>query len=366
MTSGDFKQGSINEAADFWRYDIGVNVIPAETKNKKTSIQWSEYQDTPISEWQHEKWKKEGKFDNGTAIIPGKIWHREGKKGLYFVFLDADRRLAIDELCTRNGLTITLQEMAKKILVEQHEDDLDKAHLYFYSPIAFPKKSADSVLGLEVKGSGEHGIAFCSPSVHKDGKPYQIIGTNQPIVITKEQAREMIQHINQICMKHGLEYLEKDSSIEIRYKLRKIIKGLVIDTAVKIPQGRRHTTLISIADSLLFNHLGKGKKESEKRLKDFVEDINRQLCEPMPLPESELNNIWESALGFVQGIREEQKQEEGNDEETQDRRSQAQIMLELALENISVLFKDQYGVPHAQIQIDTHHEIMKVDSSKFR
>jgi hypothetical protein len=166
-------------------------------------------------------------------------------------------------------------------------------------------------------------------------------------------------------MKHGLEYLKKDSSIEIQHKLRKIIKGLVIDTAVKIPEGRRHTALISIADSLLFNHLGKGKKESEKRLKDFFEEINRQLCEPMPLPKSELNNIWESALGFVQGIG-EQKQEEGDDEETQDRRSQAQIMLELALENISVLFKDQYGVPHAEIQIDTHHEIMKVDSSKFR
>jgi hypothetical protein len=32
----------INEYADFWRYQIGVNVLPADTKNKVTSIKWSE------------------------------------------------------------------------------------------------------------------------------------------------------------------------------------------------------------------------------------------------------------------------------------------------------------------------------------
>lgn len=25
----------LNESADFWRYDIGVNVIPADTVNKR-------------------------------------------------------------------------------------------------------------------------------------------------------------------------------------------------------------------------------------------------------------------------------------------------------------------------------------------
>jgi hypothetical protein len=186
---------TINDWADFWRYDIGINIIPADTKNKTTTIRWSEYQDKPIPEWQHEQWKKEGAFNRGIAIILGKVWHNKKRKDLYFIFLDVDKRLAIDELCTRNSRTITLQEMSDRFLVEQHEDNIEKAHIYFYSPIPFPKKSADSALGLEVKGLGEHGIAFCSPSIHKDGKPYEIIGTNQPIVITREQTREMIQHL---------------------------------------------------------------------------------------------------------------------------------------------------------------------------
>lgn len=187
----------INESADYWRYDIGLNAIPADTKNKTTNIQWSAYQLQPISEKLHEQWKQEGAFNKGIAIIPGRVWHKQDKQNLYFIFIDADKQNAINELCTRNGKIISLQEMAQKFLVEQHADNPEKAHIYFYSPIPFPKKSADSELGLEVKGLGEHGIAFCFPSIHKDGHPYEIIGINQPVKLTIEQSREMIQHFDQ-------------------------------------------------------------------------------------------------------------------------------------------------------------------------
>jgi hypothetical protein len=58
MTSRDKNtaQECIYESADFWRYDIGVNVIPPDTKNKTTNIKWSEYQNTPIQEHLHHKW----------------------------------------------------------------------------------------------------------------------------------------------------------------------------------------------------------------------------------------------------------------------------------------------------------------------
>jgi hypothetical protein len=141
MNLTNIEHGSINESADFWRYDIGVNVIPADTKNKSTSIRWSEYQDKPVSKLQHEQWKREGIFNKGIAVIPGKVWYREDKKGLYFICLDADKRKAIDEISTRGGNTISLQELSQKFLVEQHKDNPDKAHIYFYSPIPFPKKS---------------------------------------------------------------------------------------------------------------------------------------------------------------------------------------------------------------------------------
>ena len=38
--------GTSNKAgwANFWRYEIGVNVIQADTRNKTTGSKWSKYQ----------------------------------------------------------------------------------------------------------------------------------------------------------------------------------------------------------------------------------------------------------------------------------------------------------------------------------
>jgi hypothetical protein len=33
---------NFNEAADFWRYEIGVNVIPINSRKKVTYTEWSE------------------------------------------------------------------------------------------------------------------------------------------------------------------------------------------------------------------------------------------------------------------------------------------------------------------------------------
>jgi hypothetical protein len=52
------------------------------------------------------------------------------------------------------------------------------------------------------------GIVFCSPSIHKDGAPYEIIGTAEPAVLNFTQATELIQHINPICIRYGVQYLK--------------------------------------------------------------------------------------------------------------------------------------------------------------
>jgi hypothetical protein len=86
---------AINESADFWRFDIGLNVIPSDTKNKTTNIQWSAFQGSPVPEALYEQWKREEAFNKGIAVIPGRVWHREDKQNLYFIFIDADKQLVI-------------------------------------------------------------------------------------------------------------------------------------------------------------------------------------------------------------------------------------------------------------------------------
>ena len=63
-----------------------------------------------------------------------------------------------------------------------------------------------------------------------------------------------------------------------------MVKSLEVNHNIRITEGKRHTTLISLANSLLFffNHLAMRKK-TEGQLKSFFDQINEELCEP-PLP----------------------------------------------------------------------------------
>jgi putative DNA primase/helicase len=294
-----------NTYADFWRYDIGVNVIPAQTKLKKIAGRWSQYQNAPIPEAQHIEWKENGAFLDGMAIIAGKVWHRADKLDQYFTLIDLDKPSAIQEFCTINGKHLTLEEVAEKFIVEQHQDDKSRAHIYFYSAIPFVKKSADSKTGIEIKGRGEHGISNCAPSIHQNKNSndhneyrYQIIKLILPITLERKQALEMMHHLDSICLKNGVNYLRKDQKSN---KLNPIIKLLKIDPTIVIEEGERHQTLLSAADSLLLRYRDKGK--TEERLKNFLSEINRQLCHPEPLPNDELDEIWNSALDYVSQIR---------------------------------------------------------------
>jgi hypothetical protein len=230
---------------------------------------------------QYIQWKIEGAFLKGMAIIPGKVWHRPDKKGQYFTIIDLDRVIAIKELCIRIGKTISLDIIGQKFLVEQHKDNLEKAHVCFYSQIPFPQKSSDSKLGMEVKGLGEHGIMYCSCSIHQNNPEnmneyrYEISGIPKvPVTLSMKQSIELIQHIDQICKKYGIDYLKKESKLS---KLKTMIKTLTLDPMVKISEGERHLTLLSAADSLLITHLNK-RKLGEL---DFFMSINQYLCESL-------------------------------------------------------------------------------------
>ncbi len=244
------------------------------------------------------------------AIIPGKVWHKPDKIGQFFVVIDPDTKKAIEELCTGDGKTISVGEMASKFLIEQHKDDLDRAHICFYSPIPFVKKSLDSIIGIEVKSEGEHGIPFCCPSIHKNKDlgdtnihRYEIIRTFQPVTLTISQATELMQHINRICLKFGVQYLDKDTRIS---RMKPMIQQLTIDPRIRIHQGERHSTLLSVANSLLLRHQTNGK--TDVQLKNFFIQMNITLCDPEPLPEDEINQIWKSATEYVSRIRNENPQ----------------------------------------------------------
>jgi hypothetical protein len=106
--------------------------------------------------------------------------------------------------------------MAEQFLVEQHKDNTSKAHIYFYSKIPIVAKGssvntvgADKIVNGEVPAfeikSKNNTIAYCTPSLHKNGHPYEIIGTcSRPISLDANAANELMQHLDNIHRKYGL------------------------------------------------------------------------------------------------------------------------------------------------------------------
>ena len=62
-----------------------------------------------------------------------------------------------------------------------------------------------------------------------------------------------------------------------------------------IPEGQRHITMLSFADSLLIKHRNKKSKED---LKTFFLLVNDNIC-LSPLPKNEINSIWKSAENLL-------------------------------------------------------------------
>jgi hypothetical protein len=250
---------------NFWYHDMKVNVFPYDTKNRIPVIKsYKLYQNSRIPFETFNQWIESGLFERGMAIFPGRIYSGNSNEVLYLVVLDFDRKQGFEEFCKFGTMNMTRELWAERTILEQHSDNLDKAHMYFLSPIPFPNKGPDTILGIEVKSLGEHGIVFSTNSLHKDGCRYEIQGTKEPHVLSKTQAIEMIQHINGICVKSGLEYVNK--KIMLNPEIKRIIKNLQVPSnpIIKLQEGERHNTLISIANSILFRHYKKDD-ESEKQ-----------------------------------------------------------------------------------------------------
>ena len=120
---------------DFGFYEVGVNLCPADTRNKRTSENWKAMQTAAMSAEEYEELKKTGAFIRGAAVVTGKVW-RGDYVGYYLNGIDLDNGKAIEEICDASifdGKAATIQELAQQTLIEHHPDDPAKLHVYVYS-----------------------------------------------------------------------------------------------------------------------------------------------------------------------------------------------------------------------------------------
>ena len=297
--------------ADYWRYVIGGNVIPAigRIKNFHKDLTYTRWQNAPISDEQYEQWKAENKFNDGMAVLAGRTWHREDRKHLYLNLIDCDNQKAIDEvICTSvDGSHMTLQQAAQYTIIEQHAGTPNKAHVYVYSTRPFPKKSSDNngpladkldaneIPAMEVKGEGGHGVHFVCPSLHPDGTAYQIIGTKEPAILDGFD-----KHIDSVLVKYGIPYLSIVSD-DGSNKAQILIEELFKEDYRILKDHNRHGDVLRIMDSLISRNKAILTLEE---IKQWARNWNEKHCLP-PLDDKEFEKQWRCALGYI--IREETK-----------------------------------------------------------
>ena len=266
----------MNKSADFWFYEIGVNVIPANTKIKETHESWTQWQDQSIPDELHESHKMNRDYNYGIAIIPGKIW-RGTHKDKYLVAIDLDNKKAIGEFCGDG-----LDDLKQQTLIEQTSNP-EKMHIYFIVEREIPNKSSDKtntdilakinaneIPALEVK-SNSKGIMFCAYSPHKNGSNYQIKGTLKPQIFN---AQDLENRIGGICDKYGIPYGFNNSNNNNSIGYQTPIEDLW-KPETKILEGHnRHLELLRIMESLLQNNrkmpLNKLKKWLNSGIKIMV------------------------------------------------------------------------------------------------
>ena len=288
--------------ADFWRYTVGVNVIPADTRHKTTHIKWTEWQNAPIPLQKHEEWKKNNAFRLGMAVITGKTFHNDSKNGLYLYCIDCDNKKAKDEFFSN------WDKISDSTLVEWHDDNPDKVHIYGYTHNPIPKKSSDirskvikqkadcnEFPAFEIKGKGQDGIMFCSPSVHENGEQYHIGLCQEPKITDGIEYK-----IDEICQKYGIPYLVNSQTNSNRclsigdYKIP--IDTLIHDDAISILKGHnRHEAILRIAE----HYVATIPDVSDEMLYSLTESRNQKVCNP-PLESNEMQKLCRQAVNYVE------------------------------------------------------------------
>jgi hypothetical protein len=132
--------------------------------------------------------------------------------------------------------------------------------VYFLSDRPYAKKSSNtankkifdpySMPAIEVKGEGEHGILFCSPSIHKNGYRYEIIETKEPAIVNQDYEI----HIDNICRKYGLTYLDGNA-------FESKISGLT-DPHHRNRTGERHNNTLAVINHHIYKNAYKLPKSN--------------------------------------------------------------------------------------------------------
>jgi len=156
---------------------------------------------------------------------------------------------------------------------------------------------------------------------------YEIIGVTEPKTLTLDEADELEKHIDNICKKYGLKYLDTARGnnkipIEELFKLE-----------AKIEEGNnRHEGLLRALESLIARNK---RLLSLDEIKELAMKWNHRVCSS-PLDDIEFEKQWKCATRFIA------RNEEGNEDEREEAKGK---------------WKGQYGDKQSEVEMSCLAEL---------
>jgi hypothetical protein len=290
-------------------YQLGCNPLPADSKVKTPCGKWGVWQEKSIPEQLFEHQIRNGNFNNGYAIMTGEL-KRGPNKGKYLVCIDIDNRKGLEEFFSYLPLGCNnIDDLSRLTLVVQRQiAKQERAHIYLICSIPITKRSGiagvnktrlkdPNLPAIEVKSDSS--TCMIGPGcLHEDGSIYEILGTQEPKVLEREESTVFEKALNRIYEKYGPgnDHNNDSSNSNLPQQLKIIAQFLAIgSTEYVIQKGTRDKTLLAFAESVLSRHY-KSKDLSE--LKEFFMEVSLKLCEEQ-LPKSQLEKIWHQATEFI-------------------------------------------------------------------
>ncbi|MDN5866822.1 MAG: bifunctional DNA primase/polymerase [Candidatus Nitrosocosmicus sp.] len=288
---------SLNSNLNYFYHDLGMNIIPVDSRNKKPLVNWKEWQTKTIPIEMFEQWKKEGLFDKGFGIITGRIW-RGKYQGYFLICLDCDNEEAIREFLSTFKEIDSLRKLAQHTLIVQHEDAKDKrAHIYMITRTQMSKKCGISANNknkekdidlptIEVKTDSST-FMIGPGSMHKNGYPYQIQGTRNIQVLDEQKTTLFDDTLNKIYQKYNKNY-GKNSSLPTIHEMDE-------DDYVVYKGNNRHLNLLRKIDSW-YSLSNKALTFDELLVRG--NNWNMKHCEPL-LEENEVSDLVKQSMGWI-------------------------------------------------------------------
>jgi len=269
----------------YWPEIARIPIIPADTRNKRIWLNgWST---VDFANYDFRSKLGNGDYDNGIAVRLGKTLANE-----YFsVALDFD---GMDSVLAWFGSWENVIETAKRTRIEWHEDKA-RLHMFFLTRESIANRKIqikDSLLEIRCEGQA----LFVFPSIHKEGKPYTAVGTQQISILSNLFGLK--SKINSLCQ----DYMsDEDQQAYIRWledpaNYSKLGKG----------QGR-HNGLVTLGTSYYYRYNGDWKNYTDDERKAKLWEWNCKLA--VPKREKEFDGIWKWIVEKHRKTRDEQHEE---------------------------------------------------------